>query len=89
MKWHLPCLGRFFDANEDRVIYYDRASGDTHLITPFAAHLVQLLSEGPLSTRELVERASTAIDEDAAIEAPEAVNELLDELVSLDIVEAL
>ncbi|MEZ5571785.1 MAG: HPr-rel-A system PqqD family peptide chaperone [Halioglobus sp.] len=85
MKWQIHSVGRFYDANESTVVYFDSHSGDTHLITDFAAFLLQQFNDQPLSAEELINRVSPKIDSSDTTELNDAVLAVVNELVSLDI----
>jgi PqqD family protein of HPr-rel-A system len=85
MKWRMQSEGRFYDANESTVVYFDSHSGDTHLITDFAAFLIQQFSQQPLGIEELVSRISAHVDASDGAEFKDDVLTVLNELVSLDI----
>ena len=65
------------------MVYFDLASGDTHLLSDVAAHLVRLLQTKPLSLEELV----ASFDEGTVEETADALRSVLDELVALNILE--
>ncbi len=79
-------MGRFYNPAEDTVVYFDSHSGDTHLISDFAAYVMQQLDDQPLTTEELVKRISPAIESSNIPELTMAVSAVLEELVALDIV---
>jgi len=85
VKWRTHSMGRFYDANESTVVYFDSYSGDTHLITDFAAFLLQQFKDEPLSLEELVRQITPQIDADHTPELIDAMPGVLDQLVSLDI----
>jgi PqqD family protein of HPr-rel-A system len=85
MKWRIDSMGRLYDANEDTVVYFDSHSGDTHLLSDFAAYVMQQLDEQPLTTDELVNKISPAIESSNVPELTKAVAGVLEELVALDI----
>ncbi len=87
MQWRIEQLGEFFDPQEDMVVYFDRRSGDTHLITAFAAHILRQFSDQPLDIDELVRRVSPDMDDCTPAELSEALSGALDELTILDIVQ--
>lgn len=85
MKWHIHTMGRFYDANEGTVVYFDSHSGDTHLLSDFAAFVVQKLGDGPLTTEALLDQLSPTIEAPEGEGMERAVVGVLEELVSLDI----
>ena len=85
MKWRVDSMGRFYDPAEDTVVYFDSQSGDTHLLSDFAAYVMQQLDDQPLTTEELVNRISAAIGSSNIPELTMDVSRVLEELVALDI----
>ena len=84
-KWRIDSMGRFYNPEEDTVVYFDSHSGDTHLISDFAAYVMQQLDDQPLTTEELVNQISPAIGSSNIPELTMAVSGVLEELVALDI----
>jgi len=84
-KWRIDSMGRFYNPAEDTVVYFDTRSGDTHLISDFAAYVMQQLDDQHLSTEELVNRISPAIGSSNIPELTMDVSRVLEELVALDI----
>ena len=85
MKWRIESIGRFYDANESTVVYFDSQSGDTHLLSDFAAYVMRHLIEQPLTTEELVNRISPTIETGNISDVKGTVSGVLEELLSLDI----
>jgi PqqD family protein of HPr-rel-A system len=85
MKWRNDSMGRFYDANEGTVVYFDSHSGDTHLLSDFSAYVMQQLDNQPLTTEDLVEKISPVIESGNIPDLTEAVSGVLEELVALDI----
>jgi PqqD family protein of HPr-rel-A system len=86
MRWRVHSRGRFYDANEDTVVYFDSHSGDTHLLSDFAAYIIQQLADHPLTVDELIDRISPNVESSVDAGLNQAVQAVLDELVSLEIV---
>ena len=88
MKWHAGAVGQFYDRGENTVVYFDPASGDTHLISDFAAYLVRSLATTcrSLDIAEIIELASGDIEPEDLVELRNAIPGILNELVDLDIV---
>ena len=86
MRWSVETRGEFFDCNESTVVYFDPASGITHLLSAFAAHLVLLLADNPMDTQLLIETASAQVESQGASNLDRSVPEILDELAALDII---
>lgn len=78
-------MGRFYDADESTVIYFDSHSGDTHLLTEFAAFILQQFGDSPLTTESLMDQISSTIDSPGEAELSRAIEGVLEEMVSLDI----
>ena len=85
MKWQRNTVGRFYDANETMVVYFDANSGNTHLLSDFAAYLLQQFGEQPVTTEELVQNVSPHIETGDIVELQETVSGVLEELAALDI----
>lgn len=85
MKWQNNSTGLFYDANESTVVYFDSHSGDTHLLSDFAAYVIQQIGRQSLSTEELVDQISLSIDPDNIPNLSETVLSVVEELVTLDI----
>ena len=88
MKWQLHPLGQFYDCKESTVVYFDPASGDTHLIRDFAAYLIQKMAEEnrPLEPEEIIELITADIETEDSAELIQAIPDILSELAALDIV---
>jgi len=87
MKWRNSSPGRFYSSNEITVVYFDSHSGDTFLISEFAAYLMQQLGDQSLSTEELANKISPSIDLGDFTDLNEAISGVLEELVALDILQ--
>jgi PqqD family protein of HPr-rel-A system len=85
MKWRRHSVGRFYDPNESTVVYFDSHSGDTHLLSDFAAYLMQQIGDQPVTTEELVHKVSPRIESADISELRETISGVLEELVALDI----
>jgi len=85
MKWQIDSVGQFYDPGEDMAVYFDPASGDTHLISHFAAYLIRQFSDQPMGIEALIKQISPDIDPSDLIELTQATPDLLEELVTLDI----
>ena len=88
MKWQICSLGQFYNCNEETVVYFDSASGDTHLINEFAAYLIQLIGNlnRPVCSEELIELITVDIEPADLPELTQAIPDILSELAALDIV---
>jgi len=85
MKWRIVSSGRVYDPGEDAVVYFDTPSGDTHLLSDFAAHVLDQFNERSLSQEELVGRVSATIEPGHFPDLEGAVTGVLEQLVALDI----
>lgn len=85
MTWLKDSRGRFYDSNEGTVVYFDSHSGDTHLLSDFAACVMQQFDNQPLTTEDLVKKMSPTIEPGDIPDLTEAVSGVLEELVALDI----
>ena len=88
MKWQIYSLGQFYDCNEEMVVYFDSASGDTHLINDFAAYLIQQIANlnRPVCSEELITLITADIEPADLSELTLAIPDILSELAALDIV---
>lgn len=85
MKWQHDSVGRFYDAGESTVVYFDLYSGDTHLLSDFAAHIMQQFGDEPLTIEELVHKVSPSFESGDILDLKETVSGVLEELIALDI----
>ena len=88
MKWQLCSIGQFYDCSEETVVYFDSASGDTHLINDFAAYLIQQIANlnRPVCSEELITLITADIEPADLSELTLAIPDILSELAALDIV---
>jgi len=87
VKWRTFAKGEFYDNEEDAVVYFSLGSGDTHLIGPFAACLLSLLSEVPLTESELVTKLVEVNPNLTPEKTRKSVNETLLDLSDCHLVE--
>ena len=85
MRWQVSTAGKFYDENEGTVVYFDPQSGDTHLLTDFAAQIVRELSESPKTTAELEQQLATMADDADLQTLREGIATVIVELEQLDI----
>ena len=85
MKWRIDSVGRLYDAGESTVVYFDPASGDTHLLSDFAAHIIQQFANEPMDIEALVSRISSDIEPRDLSELTQAIPTVVEELAALDI----
>ena len=88
MKWQIHSIGQFYDRSEEMVVYFDSASGDTHLINDFAAYLIQQIANlnRPVCSEELITLVTADIEPTDLSELTLAIPDILSELAALDIV---
>ena len=87
MKWKIQSAGEIYDGGEESVIYYDPASGVTHLVSAFACHLIQIITANPSSTEQIVELLSSDIDPETSAEIQAAVPKMLSQLADIDLIQ--
>jgi len=84
MLWHIQSSGHFYDPGEETVIYYDPASGDTHLLTDLAAFVVENIQAAPISEGDLLERLRPHLEGEAS-DVQALLTGVLQDLQILDI----
>lgn len=87
MRWQIEPMGRFYDANESTVVYFEVRSGDTHLLSDFAAYVIQQLGEQSLTTEELVNQISLGMESGELAVLQESVAGVIEQLVTMDILQ--
>jgi PqqD family protein of HPr-rel-A system len=87
MQWRFDSRGLFYDRDEGMVIYFDPRTGDTHLLSSFAAFLLEHIPADPLDLHAVVEQISPHVDPEDLPESARAIPAILDELAELDIIE--
>ncbi len=87
MEWKIDKPGQFYDCGEPGVVYFDPSTGDTHLLSAFAAFLIQKIADNPGGTDAIIESISPELDPTDLAASTDALPGLLDELVSLEILE--
>jgi hypothetical protein len=85
MKWRIETRGRFYDPGESTVVYYATDSGDTHLLSAFAAFVIRQFEHRPLTADELADKISPAIEPGQAPDLVTVLHDVLEELTTLDI----
>ena len=88
MAWQISSPGIFYDRDETVVVYYDAASGNTHLISEFAAYLIQQIAsqDRPLDSDEIIKLVSSDIEPGNQTELNQTIPQIIGELATLDIV---
>jgi PqqD family protein of HPr-rel-A system len=87
MNYSVEVPGRFYDCGEESVVYFDLQTGDTHLVSTFAAHVIRLLTSQPMDSDTLMERLAEDIAGEDLPYLAEVLPNILEELTSLDVVE--
>ena len=86
MTWQIVSPGKFYNCGENTVIYFHPESGNTHLLSAFAGHLLQHLAPQPQDIDQLVEKCASAIPPAELPQLNAVITHLMTELVELDIV---
>lgn len=88
MKWQIGSLGLFYACGESMTVYFNPTSGDTHLVSDFAAYLIEQIAQQdhPVDQEEIIQLISADIQPADLAELSGAVPGILGELASLDIV---
>jgi PqqD family protein of HPr-rel-A system len=74
---------------EDGVIVYNLDSGSTHLLNPTAGQVLGFLVTAPANATDLSRRLAAQIDLESDAELDQNVKDLLDQLDSLGLVQAI
>ena len=86
--WHPPAPGRLLIAPLDlTTAVYDRASGQTHVLTPPLPELLVVLDGGPADTAAIVARLAARYDVADGDAAEALITERLRELAALGLIE--
>jgi hypothetical protein len=82
-------IGCIYECGEDTAVYFDPASGNTHLISDFAAYLARHLASAaqPLDIAEIIELVRIDVEAEDLPELSLAVPEILNALADLGIVD--
>ena len=89
MKWRACSQGKTYDTGDGFIVYFDPASGNTHLISDVAAYLLAELTIGPLSTEQIqVCLAAKGVSASAADETNH-ISAMIQELQSFDLIEPI
>lgn len=89
LKWRVRSIGRTYECGEETAVYFDPDSGNTHLISDFAAYLARQLASAarPLDVAEIIELARIDIEAEDLPELSLAVPGILNALADLGIVD--
>ncbi len=88
MVWRTCSHGMTYETGDGFVVYFDTASGTTHLINELAAWLLAELAARPLSTEQLQNRVFDQMERVSVPEVKKLVVSLVTELQSSDLIEA-
>ena len=88
MKWQASFIGQFYECGEEKAVYFDPQSGDTHLISEFASYLIRHIYESgrPLTVEDIIELLTDDFEAEDQVALNQAVPAILIELTDLDIV---
>lgn len=87
MLWHSCSEGFFYDRNEGLTVFFDSASGNTHLVDDFALKILKILSVSPLSPEAIKKECTDQMLDLASDEQDQLIEDVLHELHSLDLIE--
>lgn len=88
MIWHALSRGKTFEDGGETLVYYCMNSGSTHLINQLAAFVLELLAEGPKTSRELLNATMEGAGDATPAEVQNALGKLLEDLSAYELVEA-
>ena len=89
-RWRVPQNAEFhWKRWEDSFALYHSGSGQTHVLDPLAALLIQLIGEGPRTTSELLQQMVAQLEVDASQEFQEELQQTLWRLDALGLIEAV
>lgn len=69
------------------VVYFNPATGDTHLISDFAAYLVKQIADQSMNFEQLIQRISPDLVPEDRSDLEQAIPAMLEDLHALDIIE--
>jgi hypothetical protein len=87
MKWRAASEGQIYQCNEDSVVYFDPASGNTHLLSDFAGYLIEKLAGEAMDLEQIINQITPGIDSEYLPDIDKSIPQLLSELVALDVIE--
>ena len=87
MNYRVAMPGRFYDCGESSVVYFDLQTGDTHLVSDFAAHVIETLAIKPMDANTLIDAVAMDIATEDRPDLATVIPDILGELISLDIIE--
>jgi hypothetical protein len=88
MKWRVCSQGQTYDSGNCSVVYFDPASGRTHLINEVADWLLAELAANPLTTEQILSRFMSHSKGITSSEAEKLVKDQIRTLQSFDLIEA-
>lgn len=87
MDWCLSSPGLEYDRDEGLVVHFNRASGDTHLVSALASRVLRELTNSPLTEQQLRDRLAGDTPEAEPAEHALLIEDLLLQLESIHLVE--
>ena len=85
--WHVPESGSLvWEEWESEYTVYDRATGETHLLSLLPAEIIRLLDQGPLSLEVLSREMASLCEVERTPEWDEQMRRVLQDLASLSLV---
>ncbi len=87
MKWRACSQGQTYDSGDGLVVYFDPASGRTHLINEVADWLLAELAINSLTTEQILSHFMSHSLEITGSEAEELVTAQIRALQSFDLIE--
>lgn len=87
MLWHSCSKGFFYDRNEGLAVFFDSASGNTHLVDDLALKILKILSVSPLSPEAIKKECTDQMVGLASHEQDLLLEDVLHELHSIDLIE--
>ena len=86
--WRACSQGITYEADDGFVVYFDTASGRTHLIKEVAAWLLSELTATPLAEEQLQSRVVSQVESVTGPEAKKLLDTIVEELQSFDLIES-
>ena len=87
MQWYASTPGAFYDCDEATVVYFHPPSGNTHLVSDFAAYLIRQLALEPMTVEQIAGQLAPIVAPHDHQGVANALPDLLDDLARLDIIE--
>lgn len=87
MLWHSCSDGLVYDRQEGLAVFFDKVSGNTHLVDEVAINILKVLSESPLSSSAIKNECIDHIGHISSVDQDQLIEDVLFELHSLDLIE--